>query len=115
MCLLPSVVYVTSDDILYEAMCNLITKKHVWCYNVWINGTVIWWRCLTVKQLGNLFQNVIIFSNVFPYTCNISVWNWYSTNYLVNIVGTDGLVLYHQVVSLYSDEYSTMGFQLFMS
>ena len=36
-------------------------------------------------------------------------------SYLVNIVGTDGLVFYHQVVSLYSDEYSTMGFQLLMS
>ena len=35
---------------------------------------------LTLKRLGHFFQNVILFSNVVHYKCNIFfVWNWSNT------------------------------------
>ena len=34
---------------------------------------------LTLKQLGNNFQNVFLFSNIVLHKCNISVWNWPNT------------------------------------
>ena len=34
--------------------------------------------------------------------------------YIVSIVGTDGLVLYHQGISSYSVQYTPLYFQLFM-
>ena len=37
-------------------------------------------QSLTFKSLGIFFfQNVIIFSNVIPYKCNILAWNWSNT------------------------------------
>ena len=30
---------------------------------------------LRPKPQGNFFQNVILFSNIVPYNCNISVWS----------------------------------------
>ena len=33
---------------------------------------------LTLKQLSNIFQD-ILFSNIVPYNCNISVWIWSNT------------------------------------
>ena len=59
------------------------------------------------------FQNVILFSDIVHYNCNISVWNW-SNDYLINTVDTDGLVLYHQGISSFSAEYAPMHFQSFM-
>ena len=33
-----------------------------------------------LKQLGHFFQNVIVFSDIVSFNCNISVWNWYKMN-----------------------------------
>ena len=34
---------------------------------------------LTIKKLSNIFQNIILFSNIVPYNSNISVWIWSNT------------------------------------
>ena len=33
-------------------------------------------KSLTLKQLGNFVQSIILFSNVVSRECNISVWSW---------------------------------------
>ena len=34
---------------------------------------------LTLKRLGNFFQNIILFPSVVHYKCSIFIWNWPST------------------------------------
>ena len=54
----------------------------------------------------NVFQNVVSFSNVISYKCDIFFMNLVEYNaYLASTVDTDGLVLEHQAISSYSAEY----------
>ena len=41
---------------------------------IWHHWATTWW-----VKLGNYFQNVISFSDIVPYNCNISAWNWSNT------------------------------------
>ena len=60
---------------------NVQTRKYTWKWCL-LNGRhfIFCLNVLTLK-LGNIFQNVILFSNVIPYECNISVTlsNWSKT------------------------------------
>ena len=72
--------------------------------------------CITqpqwVKQLDFFFQNVILFSNIVPYNCDIFCLKLAQYNeYSVSTVDTGGLVLQHQGISSYNAEYASICFQ----
>ena len=63
---------------------------------------------LNHKQLGHIFQNVILFANIISYHCNISQWN------LSNIMNIWSALLKHQAISTYSADYVPLRFQISM-
>ena len=73
------------------------------------------WSCpayiLTLKQLGNYFQNITLFPQIIPYKCIISVWA--KTMYIQSELWIL-MVLKHQDISSYSAEYAHLHFQLLM-
>ena len=66
---------------------------------------------LTLQQLGNFFQNVIL-CNIICYNCDICVWDWSNA---MNIISALWLLMaWCFSISSYSGEYTPMRFQSFM-
>ena len=71
-------------------------------------------------QIINPTESYFVQDVCFIFKC-CWIWMWYLcmklaqyNGYLVSTVDTDDLVLWHQVISSHSAEYTSMHFQLFM-
>ena len=69
--------------LMWSNECNAITYTSYYLLNKAKFEDYQWGSCgvlkphsLTLKRLGNFFQNVILFSNVVHHKCNIFIWNW---------------------------------------
>ena len=75
-----SIQLITVISTVVNMTLNVIFTSLLWFANCFhVAGYSVLILCLTLKRLGHFFQNVILFSNVVRYKCNIFIWNWSNT------------------------------------